>query len=279
MSKISIVTASLNQGVFLDEMLESVRLQEHANVEHILLDGESTDRTLALLKAKTGPEWQHLHWTSERDGGQTQALNKGLRLATGDIIGWLNSDDRYRPGCFETVEKIFAQNPEIDVFYGDYTFIDENGAHLRTRREISFSRFVLFYHRILYIPTTACFFRRHIFDENNWLDESLQYAMDHEFFVRLAARGYRFQHVSAVLADYRLHASSKTCTQASLFLTESRSAMLRHSPVALRVKNKAARAVCFSVLPTAAAFVRYAEKFVRGYYLPERASQRVRPVR
>ena len=207
MSKISIVTASRNQGAFLDEMLESVRSQGHPDVEHILFDGASTDQTLAILNAKTGPEWQHLHWASESDGGQTQAMNKGLQLATGDIIGWLNTDDRYRPDCFQTVEKAFAQNPGIDILYGDYTLIDEQGTQFRVRREIDFSRLVLFYHRVLCIPTTSCFFRRRIFDEGNLLDESLQYAMDHDFFARLATRGYRFRHVPALLADFRFHSA------------------------------------------------------------------------
>jgi glycosyltransferase involved in cell wall biosynthesis len=184
MSKISIVTPSLNQGAYLNETLESVRIQNYADVEHLILDGVSTDATLALLQSKSGHNWEHLHWTSERDGGCTQALNKGLRLATGDIIGWLNSDDRYRAGCFETIAKIFAQNPDIDIVYGDFTFMDEHGAHMRVRREIEFSRLVLFYHRISLIPSTATFFRRRIFDEGNFFDESLQFAMDYEFFVR-----------------------------------------------------------------------------------------------
>jgi hypothetical protein len=200
-------------------------------------------------------------------------------MATGDIIGWLNSDDRYRPGCLEAVAKYFAQNPEVDILYGDYTFIDENGAHLSVRREISFSRFVLLYHRVLYIPTTACFFRRRIFDEGNWLDESLQYAMDHEFFVRLAMKGYRFKHVSALLADYRLHPLSKTCTMAARQVSESHMAMLKYSPVALSVRSRTLRTFCLSTMQILAALVRYSEKLIRGYYLPDRFVGREQPIR
>jgi glycosyltransferase involved in cell wall biosynthesis len=279
MSKISIVTPSLNQGAYLNETLESVRIQNYADVEHLILDGVSTDATLALLQSKSGHNWEHLHWTSERDGGCTQALNKGLRLATGDIIGWLNSDDRYRAGCFETIAKIFAQNPDIDIVYGDFTFMDEHGAHMRVRREIEFSRLVLFYHRISLIPSTATFFRRRIFDEGNFFDESLQFAMDYEFFVRLANKGYRFKHVHALLADFRLHPTSKTCMTATRQLDETSMTMYQYSPVALRVRNMALRALCLRAMRVAASFARYTEKLLRGYYLPDSIVGRERPIR
>jgi glycosyltransferase involved in cell wall biosynthesis len=267
MSRISIVTTSLNHAAFLGEALDSVRSQHYPDLEHIVLDGASTDTTVPLLQSMTGPEWQHLNWTSESDGGQTQAMNKGLRQATGDIIGWLNADDRYRPGCLQTVSKFFADNPSIDILYGDYTLIDQHGKHLRIRREIEFSRFVLLYHRVLYIPTTSTFVRRRIFDESNWLDESLQYAMDHEFFVRLATLGYRFQHIPAILADFRMHSDSKTGRMPARQLAESRMAMHKHSTVALT--SPITRSLCLRTLQAAAAFARYTEKFLRGYYLPE----------
>jgi glycosyltransferase involved in cell wall biosynthesis len=279
MSKVSIVTPSLNQGAYLAETLESIRIQNYADVEHLVLDGVSTDGTVALLQTRTGPEWQHLHWISERDGGCTQALNKGIRLATGDIIGWLNSDDRYRAGCLETVAKVFAQNPDIDIVYGDFTFMDEQGSHLRVRREIEFSRLVLFYHRISSIPSTSTFFRRRIFDEGNFFDESLQFAMDYEFFVRLANKGYRFKHVHALLADFRLHPASKTCATGARQLEETRMTMRKYSPVALAVKNKVLRTLCFGVMQIAAPLARYTEKFFRGYYLPDSIVKREHPIR
>jgi len=274
-NKISIVTPSLNQGAFFTEMLESVRSQNYPNVEHIVVDGGSKDETLPLLHSKSGTGWDHLRWTSERDGGQAQALNKGFRQATGDIIGWLNSDDRYRPGCFEIAARIFSENPDVDVIYGDYTFIDESGNHLRVRREIAFNRLVLLHHHMNYIPTTATFFRRRIFDDGNWLDESLHYAMDHEFYLRLARKGYRIKHVPAVLADFRIHTASKTCSTPERALAESRIARQRYSLIASGVKNKALRTVSLAALRSAAAVARHSEKLIRGYYLPER----LRPIR
>ena len=278
MIKISVVTPSLNQGSFLDETLQSVRAQAYARTEQLVLDGGSTDGTLDLLQSRTGPEWQHLQWISEPDGGCTQALNKGIRMATGDVIGWLNSDDRYRPGCFETVARVFAENPHVDVLYGDFTLIDEKGTHLRVRREIEFSRLVLYYHRISPVPSTATFFRRRIFDEGNFFDESLQFAMDYEFFVRLANKGYRFKHIHALLADFRLHPTSKTCATGARQLAETRMTMQKHSPVALSIQNQTLRTLCLSACRIAAATVRYAEKLLRGYYLPDRFIERDRPI-
>src|SRR4051812_3023478 len=113
MPRISIVTPSFNQRAFLMEALESVRQQNHGNVEHLVFDGGSTDGSVELLQeCSRRPEWAHLKWVSERDGGQSDALNKGFRMASGDLVGWLNSDDRYRPGCFDLVKKAEASAPD-----------------------------------------------------------------------------------------------------------------------------------------------------------------------
>jgi len=157
--KISIVTPSFDQAQFIEECLESVQSQGYARVEHIVTDGVSTDGTVELLKRYSREaSHEHIRWASEPDQGQSDALNKGFRMATGDVVGWLNTDDRYRPGCFRAVVDAFEKNPDVDVLYGDYTWIDESGRVLKIRREIEFSQFVLSYHRVLYIPSTATFF-------------------------------------------------------------------------------------------------------------------------
>ena len=179
---ISIVTPSFNQADFIVEALESVRLQNADNYEHLVIDGMSTDGTVDLLRNHAAnTERKTMLWISERDTGQSEALNKGFQRAKGEIIGWLNSDDRYRPNCFEYVVRAFEENPDVDIVYGDYLMVDAVGKVLKIRREIEFSPFVLRYHHALYIPTTATFFRRRVFDEGNRLDETLQYAMDLEF--------------------------------------------------------------------------------------------------
>ena len=103
--KITIVTPSFNQGKFIDENIQSVLTQNYPNFEHIIIDGGSIDGTVDILK-----KYSHLKWVSEPDRGQASALNKGFRMATGDVIGWLNSDDSYLPGTFEVVARAFDKS-------------------------------------------------------------------------------------------------------------------------------------------------------------------------
>ncbi len=270
---ISIITPSFNQGTFIREAVLSVRQQGYPNCEQLVMDGGSHDGTVAALRELSqGNQMTRLHWVSEPDHGQAHALNKGFARANGDIIGWLNSDDRYRPGAFDSVAALFAQHPDLDVLYGDYAWMDADGRMQRVRREIEFSPFILLYHRVLYIPTTATFFRRRILDEGNLLDESLHYAMDFEFFVRLSRRGYRFMHMRQLLADFRLHQASKTCSTPDKQLQEHNQIMRHYSPVSEYVKGDLARDFVFSVLRVAAGALRYSEKLVRGCYFPQSRS-------
>jgi glycosyltransferase involved in cell wall biosynthesis len=267
---ISIVTPSLNQGAFLTEALLSVRGQKYGELEHLVIDGGSDDDTIRILRRYSEEScWEHLRWTSEPDHGQSHALNKGFAKASGDIIGWLNSDDRYRPGCLNYVSRVFQERPDIDVVYGDYTWIDEDGRTIQRRREIKFSYFILLYHRVLYIPTTATFFRRRVIDEGNWLDENLYYAMDFEFFVRLASRGYRFLHVPATLGDFRFQRTSKTCRAPHKQREEVNRLVNSKSPVLCRLGSPAVRIAMLTLLRSGAAAMRYSEKLVRGYYFDQ----------
>jgi glycosyltransferase involved in cell wall biosynthesis len=261
---ISIVTPSFNQARFIGEALESVRLQNNENCEHLVIDGMSTDGTVDLLRNQTPT--QTMCWISEKDTGQSEALNKGFRRANGEIIGWLNSDDRYRTGCFKHIVQAFKDNPEVDIFYGDYLVVDEAGKALKTRREIEFNAFILLYHRILYIPTTATFFRRRIFEEGNWLDEKLHYAMDLDFFVRLSERGYRFKHIPQLLADFRLQPNSKTCSSPDRQRMEHRQVVFAAAPIFHHLESSILRNLVLLLLRSIAGLRRYSEKMLRGYY-------------
>jgi glycosyltransferase involved in cell wall biosynthesis len=265
---ISIVTPSFNQVGFIQEALASVHLQNYPACEHLIIDGMSTDGTSELLrslpidKSRTG-----ITWVSEQDSGQSEALNKGFRWAQGDIIGWLNSDDRYRMGCFEHVVRVFEENPDLDVLYGDYRMVDESGRVIQVRAEIEFSAFVLFYHRVLYIPTTATFFRRRVFDDGNWLDENLQYVMDLEFFIRLTTNGYRFRHLPEILADFRLQPASKTCRDPDKQRREHKQVILTSVPLLRNLEPKCVKSLALLFLRPIAAVRRYGEKMLRGFYL------------
>jgi glycosyltransferase involved in cell wall biosynthesis len=264
---ISIVTPSFNQANFIGEALASVRLQNSGNCEHLVIDGLSTDGTIDLLRNQTNHgERQKLLWVAEKDGGQSEALNKGFRRSNGEIIGWLNSDDRYRARCFEHVVQAFKDNPDIDIIYGDYLIVDEGGKVLKIRREIEFNAFILLYHHVLYIPTTATFFRRRIFEEGNWLDEKLQYAMDLEFFIRLSARGYRFKHIPHLLADFRMQTNSKTCRSPERQRVEHQQVIFAAAPVFRRLGSPSVRSSVLTLLRSIAWARRYSEKILKGYY-------------
>jgi glycosyltransferase involved in cell wall biosynthesis len=264
---ISIVTPSFNQSTFIGDALESVEIQNNEYCEHLVIDGMSTDDTIDVLRDHaTNREGRSLVWISERDSGQSEALNKGFRRARGEIIGWLNSDDLYRPGCFRHIIQAFESNPEVDIFYGDYRIVDEAGRTLEIRREIEFNAFVLWYHRTLYIPTTATFFRRRIFEEDNWLDEKLQYAMDLEFFIRLAERGYRFKHIPQLLADFRMQPGSKTCNSPDRQRMEHQQVIFASAPILRRLKTPGLRVLMLACLRPAASLRRYSEKMLKGYY-------------
>jgi glycosyltransferase involved in cell wall biosynthesis len=267
---ISIITPSFNQASFIGEALRSVRLQDNGKCEHLVIDGMSTDGTIDLLRDQTATrEQQNLSWISERDSGQSEALNKGFRRATGEIIGWLNSDDRYRANCFEHIVQAFEDYPEVDIIYGDYVIVDEMGKALKIRREIDFNAFILLYHRILYIPTTATFFRRRVFEEGNWLDEKLQYTMDLEFFIRLSQRGYRFRHIPQLLADFRMQPNSKTCRSPDRQRMEHRQVVFAAAPILRRIESPSLRVLVLTLLRSIACVRRYSAKMLRGYYWEE----------
>jgi hypothetical protein len=144
--------------------------------------------------------------------------------------------------------------------------VDELGKVLQIRREIEFSAFILQYHRVLYIPTTATFFRRRVFEEQNWLDEKLKYAMDLDFFIRLSASGYRFKHIPELLADFRLHPESKSCSSPDIHRMEHQQVVFATAPILRRLKSVRLKKLTLSLLRSIASVKRYSEKMFKGYY-------------
>jgi len=202
--RFSVVTPSLNQARFIPDCLASVAAQraENIEVEHLVLDACSRDGTVDILKRTDG-----VLWTSEPDAGQTDAINKGFRRATGDWLMWLNADDYLLPGALEKVRAYALAHPDADVIFGDCLFVDEAGRTLREKREGGFDfRMLLFYG--CYIPSTATFFRRDLIDRGLLLDTQFKNCMDTEYFLRLAMSGARFEHLPELLAAFRWHDSN-----------------------------------------------------------------------
>lgn len=202
---ISIITPSYNQAGFIEATIQSVLAQNYPHTEHLVIDGNSTDGTLFILQKYK----RILRWRSEPDRGQAHAINKGFRQSAGELVAWLNSDDIYLPGALHQVAQVFAQNPAVDVLYGDYYFIDEYGRTVMRRREIPFDYNILLY-GLDYISQPTVFFRRRLLAEFGDLDETLHYGLDWEYWLRLAAGGARFAHLPRYLAATRLHTAAKT---------------------------------------------------------------------
>jgi glycosyltransferase involved in cell wall biosynthesis len=213
---VSIVTPSLNQAEFIEQTIVSVKDQDYPDIEHIVIDGGSTDGTIAILE-----RYPHLRWISEPDDGQASAINKGFRMATGEIVAWLNSDDVYLPGAVGEAVRLFAGDPALGLVYGDYQEIDADGKVAKTVRTRDFDLdFELNVKNV--IPQPSAFFRRSLFDSVGYLAERYHYAFDVEFWIRIAEAGVRIAHVPSVWSGFRRHASSKTVAEKGRFWREER---------------------------------------------------------
>lgn len=203
---LSIVTPSYNQGQFIEETILSVKNQDYPNIEHIIVDGGSTDNTLEVLKMYEGT--YNMRWISEPDEGQADAVNKGFAMAKGEIIGWLNSDDVYfSKDTISTVVVGFQRCPGADFIYGDFVKIDHGNTILKvyhTWEDFSFQRLI----RMCYISQPATFFRRDVIERLS-LDVRYDYGMDIDFWFRASTAGYRFKYISKVLVAERIHDAAK----------------------------------------------------------------------
>jgi len=211
---VSIVTPSFNSGDFLDQAIQSVITQHYPHLEHIIIDGGSTDNSLDILRRYTAP----VVWRSEPDRGQADALNKGFRQARGQIVGWLNADDMYQPGAIQTAVQYLQAHPEVDLVYGNYDFIDQHGNLIHHHQASEFSLERLFYGDAI-IPQTSMFFRRYIIDETNGVDAGLHYVMDWEFTLRLAMR-YNVKQISETWGCFRITRGTKSVHQPENFWPE-----------------------------------------------------------
>lgn len=204
--KISVITPSFNQAKYIRQTIESVLAQDYPNFEHIIIDGGSTDGTLDILR-----EYDHLIWKSEPDKGQSDALNKALELATGDIIAWINSDDYYEKGAFDVVESEMSADLSKEIIIGDCQFINEDGSSKLYAKNNNLELPDLLRYWDIWIPPTqpSIFFRRSLIEEHGGFDTTLSYAMDYDLWLRFASC-CKFHYLPRLLAYYRLHDESKS---------------------------------------------------------------------
>lgn len=221
--KLTIITPSFNQASFIEQTIDSVLSQNYSKLEYIIIDGGSTDESAEIIKRYE----KHLtYWVSERDRGQSDAINKGLRIATGDVVNWLNSDDYLQQGSLHAISNAF-QDPSVKMVSGRSNIV-ENGKIIRiTNGTDIYSNNLpktLGYARI---DQPETFFRRSIFEELGFIDETLHFVMDKEFWMRYLIR-FGIQgtiKIPDIIANFRWHGNSKTQSQSEGFVVETNQLM------------------------------------------------------
>lgn len=235
---ISVVTPSYNQAQFIRATIDSVLSQHYPNLEYIVIDGDSTDGTLDILKSYG----KKLKWFSGKDAGQADAINKGLKLAKGDLLAYLNSDDIYLPGCLQRVGEYYARTG-ADWITGDCLVIDEQGNKSKNNWLISgYKRFLM----ALYSPTTlriadsmlpqpSTFWSRRAYEAVGQFNVRYHYVMDYDYWLRLA-RYYRPHDLRVALSGFRSQSASKSETGRAKLMAEGLITLKANGATSLELK-------------------------------------------
>jgi glycosyltransferase involved in cell wall biosynthesis len=205
--KISIITPSYNQGLFLEETILSVIGQNYPNLEYIIIDGGSTDNSVEIIKKYE----KHLfYWVSEKDHGQSNAINKGFAKATGDIMGWINSDDYYLPGCFYYAAT--KMNPDaLEILTGNcFQFYHDKPKAWGTDISKDHSKYDLCLFDYISQPST--FWTRKVWEKNGPLNENFHFVFDWELFIKAKKSNANFIITDKYISGYRFHNAHKTGT-------------------------------------------------------------------
>ena len=263
--KISIITPSYNQDQFLEETIQSVLSQNYPNIEYIIIDGGSTDNSVDIIKKY---EKSLAFWVSEKDNGQTYAINKGLKMCSGDIIAYINSDDIYMVGAFEYIAKFFNENPKYDMVYGDCYIINENSKVIRKKLELDFDYLMgCFIGFGIIIPQPTVFFARAVFEKIGFFNEKYNYAMDAEYWARIATVS-KIEHISKYLASFRVHTASKTkihLQETNNRYSEESIQLIRKSYENLMISNIISFRYSF-IIRKIYRIKRILVKFIKGFY-------------
>ena len=228
--KISVVTPSYNQARFIRSTIDSVLSQDYPNLEYIVVDGGSTDDTVDILKSYG----KKIKWVSEKDAGQTDAINKGLCQSTGELLAYLNSDDLYLPGTLKKIGEYYVQTG-ADWITGDYQIIDAAGRRHPHQTLVSVYKSFLLRHyspRTLrmfnsYIPQPSTFWSRAAYKFIGEFETKLRYTMDYDYWLRLSAK-YPLHYLPVALSAFRRHATSKSDTGTAAQFAEELSVARAH---------------------------------------------------
>jgi glycosyltransferase involved in cell wall biosynthesis len=218
------VTISLNQAAFLEKALQSVVEQGYPNLEYIVIDGGSTDGSVDIIRKYE----RHLtYWVSEPDRGQSHALNKGLSRCTGELMGWLNSDDHFLPGAFDRFAAAWREHPEAGAWVGDAAFTDPGGRVIRVKSPGKLDASCLADWGANGFSQPACLFSRAAWQRCGPIDETLYIAMDFDLWLKIAM-AFPFERIPATMAAATIHSSAKTQAYKGRMRIETWMVQMRH---------------------------------------------------
>ena len=215
MTLVSIITPSYNQASYLEQTIRSVLEQDYPRIEYIVMDGASTDGSVEIIRKF---ESRLVYWESVKDAGQADAINKGFARATGEIVAWLNSDDYYLPGTVGKAVKIFEENPDVVLVYGDMLAVDEHGKTFNTLNYKQLTLEDLLCFQIIGQP--AVFMRRSALQKASGLNLTFHFLLDHLLWIQIAKQG-RILHVDQTWSAARYHAEAKNVAKAAEFGREA----------------------------------------------------------
>lgn len=239
--KIGIVTPSLNQGQFIEETIRSVLLQGYPNLEYIIIDGGSKDDTIHIIKKYE--KWLS-YWVSEADKGQAQAINKGFRKTTGEIIAWINSDDLYVIDTLHEVARLFILFNNIGIIHGDGVIIDINNAPMEqniSQQILNPQKLESFFPNPIFQP--SLFFKRILLDKTGFLDDQLHCTMDLDLWVRLFRATNSFYNAKT-MSLFRIHQNSKTSSNPLRFYLEKLMIISRYKGSFILFKKYLEQFIC-----------------------------------
>lgn len=202
----SIITATFNSSAVLQGLIEKVLSEEAVKLEHIIVDGGSTDGTVDIIKKYASCD-SRLRWISEPDEGIADAFNKGVKMATGDWIGFIGSDDRYLPGALEDVAKVIQKRPDAGVIHGDMVRLDEAGTPLYIVKPSDVERTIW---RQMPINHPASFVSRKALEKIGFFDKDLKIAMDYDLILRLFKSGEKFVYIDKPIVEMSYGGASDT---------------------------------------------------------------------
>jgi glycosyltransferase involved in cell wall biosynthesis len=218
---VSVITPSLNHARYIVETIHSVRSQSYDNIEHVVVDGGSTDGTIEILGGLEGPAFR---WRSEPDHGMYDAINKGMAMATGEVLAYLNSDDLYPPWAVERVVAFFAAHPDVGLVYGDYIQVDAAGGQMLLLQPPYNAEYI---RRSGFIPQPTAFWRRSVWETIGGFDATLQFVGDCDYWIRVGRR-FRIVKVDEVLAYDRIQPGAKRSIADSSLRAEMASVRRRY---------------------------------------------------